>query len=206
MWELIAEDNIKYFQFQYSSCLFLYSTKFGNKKFRERFRPVFLRQIHSSLIVDIDRQEEMVGDGLMTRTNRAIGIRVADCLPVYLFDAEKICILHCGWRSIVRGILKKAIHLLKDYRYCLGASIGSCCYEVKDEVAKIFNKEYPQSLTYRDNKTFLDLKMAVIEVLGRENLIGNLDYCTKCHPEYFYSHRGGNKDRRNYAVALLFTC
>ncbi|MEO0141819.1 MAG: polyphenol oxidase family protein [candidate division WOR-3 bacterium] len=202
MWQLITEDNLKYFQLQYGNYLLIYSTKYSEEKFLKKFNPVFLKQIHSDIIVDIDRPAEMIGDGLMTRTDRPIGIKVADCLPVYLFDGEKICILHCGWRSLFRGILKNVLQIFKDYKYALGSAIGPCCYEIKDDVADIFNKKFSGSLIYKDKKIFLDLKKAVIKILGNENLIGNLDYCTKCHPEYFYSYRGGDVNKRNYAVIL----
>lgn len=202
MWQLIKEKGLIYFQYQYENLLFLYSTRDGVKNFLKKFNPFFLKQIHSDIIVDLDNNPNQVGDGIITTDNKAIGIKVADCLPVYLFNEEKICILHCGWRSIIKGIIERAIKELKTFRYCLGASIGPCCYEIKDEVARYFEKKYPNALKIKDCKIFLDLKEAVREILGEEKLIADLNYCTKCHPEYFYSYRRGDFYKRNYAVFL----
>jgi len=199
-WTLIEENDIKYFRFRWQNHSALYSIKPSDGKFLKEFKPIFLKQIHSDIIVDVDRQGVGFGDGLMSKSiNCALGIKVADCLPVYFFSGKKICILHCGWRGIMKGIVKSAAKFMGDYKYSLGASIGPCCYEVKDDVAKLFNKKYTNATISRDKKYFLDLKAAVIEDLGAGNLVGSLDLCTKCHPEYFYSHRRGDT-KRNYGV------
>ncbi len=200
MWQLIEEPGLRYFKFDFEDKQFLYSTIVGTEKFLERFAPVVLKQIHSSIVVNVDKEQAISGDGLMSNGLKPIGVKIADCLPVYLCDNEKIMVLHCGWRSIIKGIAKKAKGSLKGYKYCLGASIGSCCYEIKSDVAEVFHQQYPSTLIYKKNRIFLDLKSAVIEELGRESCIGNLDYCTYCHPEYFYSFRRGDKGKRNYAV------
>lgn len=198
MWKLIEEPDVKYFQFVFENKMFLYSTKFGPEKFLERFAPVMLKQIHSDIIIDIDKENDKVGDGLIA-SGSSIGVKIADCLPVYLFNGQNIAILHCGWRSIINGIVIKAKNMLKDYQYCLGAAIGPCCYEVKSDVASLFSQKYPGAISERWQKIYLDLKKAVIQELGIDRCLANLDYCTLCYEEYFYSHRRGDK-KRNYAV------
>ena len=37
--------------------------------------------------------------------------------------------------------------------------------------------------------------------LGERDKLASLDLCTKCHPEYFYSYRRGDK-KRNYALIM----
>ncbi len=201
MWQLIEEPDFKYFQFNYGDKIFLYSTKCGTEKFLERFKPVMLRQIHSDIIVDIDQEQKTIGDGLITSENQCIGVKIADCLPVYLFSEERIAILHCGWRSIIKGIVKKARDILIDYKYVLGACIGPCCYEIKEDVSFLYQKNYPEAVIRRNNKIFLDLKKAVNKALGQENLIADLNYCTHCASVYFFSYRRGDQSR-NYASLL----
>ncbi len=200
MWKLIEEPGLRYFQLEFENRLFLHSTKFGTDRFLDKFKPILLKQIHSDIIVDIDKGQKAAGDGLITSCNKAIGVKIADCLPVYLFSKERIAILHCGWRSIIKGILKKVQDILVDYRYTLGASIGPCCYEIKEDVASIFDQKYPEAVINRDEKIFLDLKKAVINELGREYLVADLDHCTRCS-KYFYSYRRGDRGR-NYAVLI----
>lgn len=202
-WRFIENDGVAYFRFLYQNHIALYSTRVGNKRFFERFKPRFLKQIHSDTIIDIDHKHKNRGDGLMSKNkNHTLGIKIADCLPVYIFSKESMCILHCGWRSIIKGIAKQAATLIDNYTYALGASIGPCCYEVHDDVATLFNEKYTHAIITKDKKYFLDLKAAVMEDLGTEHLVGVLDFCTKCNPQYFYSYRRGDRKKRNYAVIL----
>ncbi len=205
-WELIKDDNTEFFQFKSDNRLMLYSTKSNEERFLERFKSIFLKQIHSDIIIDVDKDSARVGDGLLTqRSNLALGVRIADCLPVYLFNETKICIIHCGWQGIIKGIAKRAKRFMDNYKYVLGASIGSCCYEVKEDIARLFTQQYENAVIRRNRKYFIDLKGAVIEDLGEEKLIASLDFCTKCHPAYFYSYRRGDKNKRDYAIIKYFS-
>ncbi len=196
---MTERGQIHYFQFSWGTASAIYSIKNGQDDLIRHFEPIFLKQIHSNIIVDIDVQAERTGDGLVSARKRNIGVKIADCLPVYFFTPEKTCLIHCGWRGIISGIAKEAGSLLKEFHYVLGASIGPCCYEVKQDVVDRFIQSHPNALQQRNNRYYLDLKAAVIDDLGTKNLLGSLDFCTKCHPEYFYSHRRGDRER-NYAV------
>jgi len=202
-WELIKDDNTEFFQFKSDNRLMLYSIKSNEQRFLRRFKPILLKQIHLDEIIDVDHDSKRIGDGMISqKTNCIMGIKIADCLPVYLFNTQKGCIIHCGWRGIIKGIAKKARRLMSKYKYVIGACMGSCCYEVKKDTARLFTPQYKNAIIRRDRKYFVDLKAAVNEDLGKDNLIGSLDFCTKCHPEYFYSYRRGDKNKRNYAIAV----
>ena len=202
-WRLIEKDSLRFFRFQFDDLSMNYSTVSSDQKFLDRFKPTLLKQIHSDRIIDIDRTKDRIGDGIITRQkDLVLGIKIADCLPVFLFNEKKMCMIHCGWRGIIREITRKAQTLMGEYRYILGACIGSCCYEVGDDIAKLFKARYKKAVVFLKSRYFIDLKNAVIEDLGEDRLVGNLDLCTKCHPEYFYSYRRGDKNKRNYAVAM----
>ncbi len=198
-WHLKSRGGIRYFQFATGKYSAIYSIKDSQDDLIRDLKPVFLNQIHSSVIVDIDTQDERTGDGLIGSGDTNIGIKIADCLPVYLFALEKICIIHCGWRGIIGGLAVAAREMLQEFHYALGAAIGPCCYEVQTDVADQFGQRYPTALQQRGDRYYIDLKAAVISDLGPRNLLGSLNYCTKCHPEYFYSHRRGDRER-NYAL------
>ena len=202
-WELIKDGGVEFFQFKSDNRLMVYSTKSNEERFLERFKPILLKQIHSDEIIDVDKDSARIGDGLLTqRSNLALGVRIADCLPVFLFNKTKICIIHGGWQGIIKGIAKRAKRLMGNCKYILGACIGSCCYEVKKDTARLFTQQYKNVVIRRNRKYYIDLKGAVIEDLGEEKLIASLDFCTKCHPEYFYSYRRGDKNKRDYAVGI----
>lgn len=200
-WQLISEDNMRYFRFVWHDNVAIYTTKQNQGNFDKFFKPVFLKQIHSDIIIDIDSNNARIGDGLLSSKHACLGIKIADCLPVYLFSREKLCIIHCGWRGIIKGIAKNAKKIIRDFHYVLGASIGPCCYEVGEDVVNLYAREYEGSIITRDKQYFLDLRAAVRKDLGDETLLGSLDLCTKCHPEYFYSNRNGDKGR-NYGLTL----
>lgn len=202
-WRLIAQAGVRYFEWYENGVRMFYTIRGSEQDFLKKFEPKFLKQVHSDTIVDADNATATTGDGLFSQaTERMLGIKVADCLPVYLYSEAKICIIHCGWRSIIKGIAKKAAELMGDYQYVLGASIGTCCYEIKDDVAAPFRQSYDHALVIRNERTFLDLKGAVIEDLGRERLRGSLDYCTKCESRFFYSFRRGDRKMRNFATIV----
>jgi YfiH family protein len=190
-----------YFQYAQGPYKIIYTTIHGDKAAFEYFNPVLLKQIHSNYIIDIDTEQERSGDGIYTaKRDQTLGIKVADCLPVYLFNDKTMCIIHCGWRGILQGIARNAREIMKSYSYVLGAAIGPCCYEIGPDVEENFIKCCPTSVIRQGTKTFLDLKAAVIQELGRDHLVASLDMCTKCHGEYFYSFRRGDRKKRNYAL------
>ncbi len=200
-WQLICEPDYNLFQFTWRGNVAIYTTKKGQEEIIQRFNPLFLKQIHSDHIIDVDEDPTRVGDGLLSKKHACLGIKVADCLPVYFFSHKKICIIHCGWRGIIKGIVKNAKAMMQDFRYVLGPSIGPCCYEVQQDVVKLYKNKYHESIITRDKQHFLDLKAAVRQDLGNDTLLGSLEMCTKCHPEYFYSHRNGDKER-NYGLVF----
>jgi YfiH family protein len=200
-WTLIAEKGLSYFQFTWENHYAFYTIKGNERKVLEKMNPLFLKQTHSNVIVDIDSSNSTAGDGLLTRKkDYTLGITVADCLPVYLFSKQKSCIIHCGWRGVIEGIAKYAARVMSNYHYVLGASIGPCCYTVLRDVAELFEQKYQHAIVVRGTQYYLDLKAAVIEDLGIKNLIGSLALCTHCHPDLFYSYRRGDQRERNYAL------
>lgn len=169
-------------------------------EFLGRFKPVLLKQVHSAVIIDIDRDHELIGDGLTTRlANIRIGVKAADCLPVFLFNDERLAAIHCGWRSLYAGIVQSAMRLMGDFQYVLGAGIGPCCYEVRPDVADRFRADFPEAILTRGTSLFLDLKRCVRSIMGKEP-DADLEHCVRCRADLFFSYRRGDTDRRNYAV------
>jgi YfiH family protein len=200
---LIENGRLRYFEAEIDGNRLLFSTVSAPDEFLDEHRPAILKQVHSDVIVDLDRDPGRTGDGLTTRRrNVGLAVKAADCLPVYLFSAERIAVIHCGWRSIIKGIVQKAAALMGDHRFALGAGIGPCCYDVQADVADLFAAQFPDALERRGGKIFLDLKKCVRRILGEDRLKADLDFCVKCHPEYFFSHRRGDKGKRNYAVIV----
>jgi len=148
-------------------------------------------------------------DAIVTnRTNLAICIKTADCVPVFIVDRVKkiIAAVHAGWKSTALEITTKVIHHFldkygsypRDIVAAIGPSIGRCCFEVNEEAADSFNnlQNHGEFLFTgnKPNKWIVDLPEAnrrqIVNCgIPEENIdISNL--CTSCRQDLFFSHRG----------------
>ena len=101
-------------------------------------------------------------DGLisMGSTGLFLSITVADCLPVVIFEPERkiMCLLHCGWKGLEKGIIYKAVNMIKDSiggnqvsisrsLYAgIGPGIGACHFEIKKDILPFFT-DYPDAVS-----------------------------------------------------------
>lgn len=177
-----------------------------------------LRQVHSDVVVEVSDTEfvsdAVEGDGLITTLPDAgLGIRVADCLPAYIWEADRrgIGIAHCGWRGTAAGIaagLAQALACrtavtLRRLRFALGPCICRECYEVGPEVAERF-ADLPAAVQPGPgpDRFRLDLRAAVraqLLELGLQESPG-LELCTRENPAVCFSHRRDGTAGRNIAV------
>jgi polyphenol oxidase len=114
-------------------------------------------------------------------------VLVADCLPVALIGRGRAAMLHCGWRPLAAGIVEKALATFDEPpAAAIGPGIGRCCYEVGEEVLS----EFADLEGVADGR-MLDLRMVVRRKLevGGVNEIEDVDLCTSCRPDLFFSHR-----------------
>lgn len=173
---------------------------------------VRLNQIHSDRVFYIRNTRTYTGDGLITdKRGLYLSIKVADCLPVYLFsrDFKIIGLCHSGWRGTVKRIVEKMVYKMqklfriREISYILGPCIGVCHYDIGEDVIKIISKAgLGNFLIKRGVRTYFNLKEANREILKglKAEEIASLDYCTYCRDDLFYSARRGDKDKRNLAI------
>ncbi len=172
---------------------------------------IYLKQIHSTKIFDMDLREEE-GDGLYTfKENIAIGVFTADCVPIILYSERYnfIAAIHSGWKGTLNNIFKKAIDEFKtlggnieDMKVLIGPHNKSCCYEIGEEVKEQFqnNIMFNKKHIFKDRN--LDMKQCIIiealkEAIKKENIV-SLDLCTFCNKDIrFHSYRrDGEKSGR----------
>lgn len=187
---------------------------------------VTLKQTHSTTVLPIMYEhtpaELFEGDACFTGPDGpALGIKVADCLPVYLFAADGSCrgIAHCGWRGTAGRIAEKLCRIvarrfslsLTDLVFSLGPCICSRCYNVGDDVREQIVAAHPLAdrlLVPTPGTTRptwqLDLRAAnrwLLREMGLREIAG-LDLCTRENPDLFYSVRRNRRTGRN----LAFIC
>ena len=109
-------------------------------------------------------------DGLISskKENIFLSIKVADCVPVYVYDpfTNYFGIFHSGWKGTKNKITAKGISILvnqfksqpKNILVVIGPYIKQCCYEVDFDVAQYFNG---QSIKKYKVKWKLDLGLQI---------------------------------------------
>jgi YfiH family protein len=142
-------------------------------------------------------------DGHLTAVpGLALLVLAADCLPVALAGADRVGMVHCGWRGLAADILGRAVAAFDEPpAAAVGPGIGRCCYEVGDEVIDAF-ADVAGVATGR----MLDLRAvaeAKLRAAGVER-IEHVDLCTSCRADLFFSHRrdGGVTGRQGGLVWL----
>jgi len=158
----------------------------------------YANQVHGDEIAVVDRIiDPPTCDGLLTqRANLALAILTADCYGVLLFDQKRstIAALHAGRAGATKGIVSKALSLMKERYRCediaaiLSPGICQKCYDIGD-----LAKEYPKRFLHGSH---LDVK-AMIEEQLREGGVEWRDFgiCTSCDPDYFSYRRDGATGR-----------
>jgi hypothetical protein len=145
---------------------------------------------------------------LTTKRGLALGIKTADCVPILLFDGVKgiVGAVHAGWRGTVLNIAVKTVQTMIEAFQCnpsdiltaIGPAIGSCCYQVDEQVYTAFSKEASSyASAFRacneQGKWMLDLawvnRMHLLQSGIPENNISSTGLCTSCRTDIFFSHR-----------------
>ena len=187
-----------------------------------------VKQTHSDTVLHIADErtpsEILEGDACITdRAALGLGLKVADCLPVYIYAADSSCIgiAHCGWRGTAARLAEKTARdmsrrfsvPLSNLRFALGACICPNCYEVGDDVRQEFSKSFPLpdklvSPTAPERgpvKYNLDIRAANRWLLSEMGLTEtkSLALCTRENESLFHSARRSKTTGRNLAVIAL---
>lgn len=165
------------------------------------------KQVHGRVVLvaegDAARFTEKEADGLVAEpgTERAVAVRVADCVPVLLADraSGRVAAVHAGWRGVVAQVIGEAMRALAPSSTiaAIGPSIGPCCFEVGTDVAEtIARATTPDAIARHDEaraKAYVDLRRGVraqLVALGLgDDAIEDVPGCTRCDRERFYSFR-----------------
>jgi YfiH family protein len=111
----------------------------------------------------------------------------ADCLPVALSGPRGAAMLHCGWRGLAAGIIAAGAGAVGATDAAIGPGIGSCCYEVGDEVLAAFSG-LGEGVAARPMLDLAEVARHLLAAAGVER-IEAAELCTSCEPELFFSHR-----------------
>ena len=232
MKEVTFEEN-KFLVFEQEGVNFVFSTAENNLNFNKNLSEGRLKleklkdwfkvenigysnQIHSD-IVNLFNGTVIEGDSLITnKTNSAIGIFTADCVPILLYDSvnKVIAAVHSGWRSTVSDIVIKTVNRMtaeyktkaEDITAYIGPHNRVCCYEVGMEVIDRFknNQLFSEEKFLKDNN--LNLAYFIHKQLNslgvKAENIHDTELCTFCSKDYkLHSYR---KDNGSYGRMFSF--
>ena len=177
---------------------------------------IFLNQVHRTDIQILKKddndlsenfqpgREIYTADGIITdMKDVCLVIQVADCQAVMLYDSKKkvIANIHSGWRGSIKNIIGKCVDKMILEFGCqteniiagISPSLGPCCSEFvnyKDEIPK---KLWKYKIKDKDKDDFDFWKMSRDQLMDKgvkKEHIENMEICTKCNTDIFYSFRG----------------
>lgn len=180
----------------------------------------YQKQVHEDNINLVDSFGSCgESDALITTTkNLGLAISSADCPAVFIYDPVRklIAAIHSGWKGTEKQIVRKTVQKLKNEFKChpanlfcyIGPSISKINYQVGEDVAVRFNKQF---IEIRNNKFFLDLAGANLNMLTEESIKGiNIQVSSLCSYEYSgilhsYRHDGMKSGRALGVIAMKDT-
>jgi hypothetical protein len=152
------------------------------------------RQVHATTVNRAEAGERgKPGDGLWTDEPGVPMLKVtADCLPIALARTNGrpgLALLHAGRLGLLEGILEAGVATLGGRIAALiGPGIGPCCYEVSEEIAAAYRERFGPDVLNGRNLDLWTVSERVLRDAGVES-VEQLDLCTACNPERFFSHR-----------------
>ena len=179
------------------------------------------KQTHSNIvhILDDNYINQSEGDSLITNLpNKPIIIKVADCIPILLYDKENkvIAIVHSGWKGTLQSITSNTINKMitkfnskKENIYVyIYPSIRKCHFEVEYDVYSLFKNKFNNIDKYTnklDIKYYIDMQSIIkdeLKEIGINNIY-DTNICTYCNHNIYHSYRYNHTDKRNILLAMI---
>lgn len=161
-------------------------------------------------------------DGLITdEPGVVLSTFYADCVPLYFVDVKNraIGLSHSGWRGTAGRMGRATLAMMRrefgtqpeDVVCAIGPSICRDCYEVSEDVAEEFMREFSgheeEILIDKGNGKYqLDLwranEIVLLQAGIKQEHLSVTDVCTCCNPQILFSHRASHGKRGNLGAFL----
>ncbi len=181
-----------------------------------RERLLLIRQVHGTTVAVARRGQSQPWPGpqadiiISDDPDVAIGVRVADCAPVLLWDRRTGAAgaVHAGWRGAAAQAAAVAVRAMHDtfaakaddLAAAIGPCLSACCGEVGPEVVEAFRRGGADASAIdawfrpgAGDRSLLDLPRAnrdqLIAAGVPADAIFNSGLCTKTHHLRLHSYR-----------------
>lgn len=188
-----------------------------------------VRQVHGNhvCVVDTETMRDdwtgVEGDALVTTLPQvALGVLVADCLPLvlYAFETPIVAVIHAGRMGTYHRIVTQVLGVMAErfgvapaqVHAILGPAIGGCCYTLDIRAVQPFQERFPTWETFFTpcgvERWTMSLTAANTVQLREAGVpaahIVTASPCTVCHNAHLFSHRAeGANAGRGMALAAI---
>ncbi len=176
-------------------------------------RLLFPRQCHGDTVHVVDGPwsgPPPDGDALVTtRADLALGVLVADCVPVLLSDfrAGVVAAVHAGRAGLTARIVDRALETMgalgaADVEALVGPSVCGRCYEVPEPLRDAAAAVSPVAAAVSWTGTpAVDVAAGVVDQLASRARVTWVPGCTREHAD-LYSYRADRETGRFAGVVL----
>lgn len=163
-------------------------------------------QVHGGDAIRIERatSRALQADALFTSSpGLTLTLRTADCQGFCVYDSRHhvVGLIHAGWKGVLARVIPHAIELMKrewmtDPRDILVGAGPALCKKCSDFTDPV--KELPGVSRDLIDGRYADLREAAMrqfEACGvPRGDMERLEDCTRCHPEKYWTYRGGDRE------------
>ena len=181
-------------------------------------------QVHGIRVVEITEKNQQCGDADAFFTSVPgipLTVITADCVPILLArrDGGMIAVAHAGWRGMKDRVLAALWQQLQargekpeDWVAAIGAHIHACCFEVSEELASDFVRQFSDvdATLIRPAHRHLDLNFLARTALKNIGItaIDHDSDCTLCSKNQngkfvFRSYRRGDRNSFQHSGLLI---
>lgn len=198
-------------------------------------RLVTLSQVHGNCVIRVgsrdsgrgarpDTSPVGRGDALITNEPGIVLLTLhADCTPVLIVDpiGQAVASIHAGWRGTVADVPGATVRAMseafgsrpEDLRVFVGPGIGSCCYDVGDDVVTAWRRRVgssgEQAIITSAGRMVFDVPVAISLLLDRAGVrsdqIELSGICTRCNCDDWFSHRGQGATTGRFGAMIALT-
>lgn len=147
---------------------------------------------------------------------KRISLRSSSKMSVGELPLPAVGIAHAGWRGTIKGIIPNTINSVKKYlgakpgdiKVVIGPGIQKCHFEVKDDVARLF-QNYKKFILEKKRKIYIDLPSVITNQLISNGInpknISSTKKCTYHERKLYFSHRRDKSEKHPYGFGQMLS-